>query len=158
MTSAPTFQVVSMRESHLDEVVALERQTFALPMSREGFAREMALSMAHLCVALHAGNVVGYMNYWRVDREIHILTIAVLPAFQRRGVGKTLFDAMIEQTSDAESYHLELRVSNEKALAFYRGYGFEIVGKRPRYYADNAEDAYLMSRYTVRSRQQLQRS
>jgi ribosomal-protein-alanine N-acetyltransferase len=41
---------------------------------------------------------------------------------------------------------LEVRLSNHAAQALYRKFGFREVGTRPRYYADNGEDALLMDR------------
>ena len=41
---------------------------------------------------------------------------------------------------------LEVRASNTPAQHLYKKYGFEILGKRPRYYADNREDAYIMTK------------
>jgi ribosomal-protein-alanine N-acetyltransferase len=40
---------------------------------------------------------------------------------------------------------LEVRASNEAAQALYRAYGFEVAGRRPRYYTDDGEDALVMS-------------
>ena len=49
----------------------------------------------------------------------------------------------------AELVTLEVRVSNQRAQNLYLKYGFEIVGKRPGYYTDNNEDAYIMSTPSV---------
>jgi ribosomal-protein-alanine N-acetyltransferase len=46
---------------------------------------------------------------------------------------------------DAVLATLEVRVSNEVARALYAKYGFEVVGRRKRYYADNQEDALIMT-------------
>jgi ribosomal-protein-alanine N-acetyltransferase len=40
---------------------------------------------------------------------------------------------------------LEVRAGNEAAQALYRGFGFDVVGRRPRYYTDDGEDALVMS-------------
>jgi ribosomal-protein-alanine N-acetyltransferase len=40
---------------------------------------------------------------------------------------------------------LEVRASNAAARALYREYGFYEVGERKRYYADNREDAVIMT-------------
>ncbi|HYM53423.1 MAG TPA: ribosomal-protein-alanine N-acetyltransferase, partial [Candidatus Dormibacteraeota bacterium] len=40
---------------------------------------------------------------------------------------------------------LEVRVGNEVAQALYRSFGFAVEGRRPRYYTDDGEDAYVMS-------------
>jgi len=40
---------------------------------------------------------------------------------------------------------LEVRVGNDAAKALYRSFGFTVAGRRPRYYTDDGEDAYVMS-------------
>ena len=39
---------------------------------------------------------------------------------------------------------LEVRRSNTAGRAFYRRHGFHETGVRPRYYADNGEDAIIL--------------
>ena len=39
---------------------------------------------------------------------------------------------------------LEVRVSNEKAIALYEKFGFKSLGLRRKYYQDNNEDALIM--------------
>ena len=41
---------------------------------------------------------------------------------------------------------LEVRRSNHGAIALYESFGFKAAGVRPRYYADNGEDALIMWR------------
>ena len=53
---------------------------------------------------------------------------------------------MIERAGEDANYTLEVRVSNAGAIALYERYGFRGVGTRPRYYADNGEDAIIMWR------------
>ncbi|HWQ84167.1 MAG TPA: hypothetical protein VN363_06345, partial [Anaerolineales bacterium] len=40
---------------------------------------------------------------------------------------------------------LEVRAGNLAAQGLYQGFGFEIVGMRPKYYQDNQEDALIMT-------------
>ena len=138
-------EILPMAESHLDQVHAIEKEAFARPMNKAGFLREMTLPMAKLMVAQRGKRVMGYMNYWQIDHEIHILNIAVRKKYRREGIGQKLFESMLEKTKAAKSYHLELRVSNTPAQHFYESFGFSIAGKRKGYYQDNQEDALLMS-------------
>jgi len=39
---------------------------------------------------------------------------------------------------------LEVRISNEPAIALYTKLGFEQVGRRPRYYHNPREDALIL--------------
>jgi ribosomal-protein-alanine N-acetyltransferase len=79
--------------------------------------------------------------------EAHIVTVAVLPEEQRRGLGRAVVHALVELAADSgmEDATLEVRVSNTAARALYREYGFYEVGTRKRYYSDNGEDAVIMT-------------
>ena len=63
-----------------------------------------------------------------------------------RGLGELLFVALIDEAlrRNIAWLTLEVRVTNETAQNLYRKYGFSIQGRRPRYYSDNNEDAYIM--------------
>ena len=78
---------------------------------------------------------------------------AVKNNYRRAGIGEGLLISVIElaRQLDATVVTLEVRVSNETAQALYKKYGFQVVGRRPRYYSDNGEDAVLMSTDAVSS-------
>jgi ribosomal-protein-alanine N-acetyltransferase len=91
--------------------------------------------------------VVGYCGFWIAAQEAHVSTIAVDPKYRGQGVGQLLLATAIERALelDATLMSLEVRVSNVVAQNLYRKYGFEVVGRRPRYYSDNREDALIMT-------------
>ncbi|HEX9681017.1 MAG TPA: GNAT family N-acetyltransferase, partial [Anaerolineales bacterium] len=76
------------------------------------------------------------------------------PAYRRKGIGERLLRAALECAADqgAELATLEVRASNDAALELYRKHAFEVVGRRPRYYRDNGEDALLMTRRGLTAR------
>lgn len=90
---------------------------------------------------------VGYVSTWLVFEEAHITAIAVRKAYRGRGVGELLLAGAIEFAMHHKSrvVTLEVRVSNESAIALYRKYGFKKVGLRKAYYSDNREDADIMT-------------
>jgi ribosomal-protein-alanine N-acetyltransferase len=132
----------------LDAVVEIERLCFPAPWPRQAFADELARPWARLEILRHraTGRVVAFCNYWVVADEVHILNVAVRPEERRRGLAARLVSHMVEQAKrgKARVLSLEVRVSNLAALGLYRRFGFRDVGRRPRYYADNGEDALLM--------------
>ena len=84
----------------------------------------------------------------REYRVLHLVSIAVLKEYRRRGIGSALLDATIrEATADGGivSVYLEVRVSNEPAIRLYRKFGFREVRRIRGYYRDG-EDAYVMVR------------
>ncbi|MCZ2110933.1 MAG: hypothetical protein LC118_15425, partial [Dehalococcoidia bacterium] len=52
---------------------------------------------------------------------------------------------LLARSEAMQAATLEVRESNEAARALYRRYGFYEVGVRKRYYADNGEDAIIMT-------------
>lgn len=97
--------------------------------------------------------VLGTIGIWFMMGEGHIVTIAVRDDCRRLGIGELLLTAALEAALEAqqEEVTLEYRISNEAARALYEKYGFAQVGVRARYYADNQEDAVLMTTPPLRS-------
>jgi [ribosomal protein S18]-alanine N-acetyltransferase len=91
--------------------------------------------------------VVGVVGVWALPDEAHIVTIATRVSHRRRGIGEMLLISAIELAQDRAQpvVTLEVRVSNEAALAMYEKYGFVEVGRRTRYYSDNHEDAFILT-------------
>jgi ribosomal-protein-alanine N-acetyltransferase len=135
-------------EAELDTVVEIEQLSFPVPWARAAFADELARPWARLELLRHAptGRVLGYCNYWLVADELHILNLAVHPEARRRGHAARLLRHMLEEArrSHARVVTLEVRASNAAAAALYRKLGFREVGVRPKYYANDGEDALLM--------------
>jgi ribosomal-protein-alanine N-acetyltransferase len=79
--------------------------------------------------------------------EAHITTFGVHPDWRRLGVGRRLLLRLVELALElgAVRMTLEVRVGNEAAKALYRSFGFSVAGRRPRYYTDDGEDAYVMT-------------
>lgn len=109
---------------------------------------ELARSWATLWVARagDATDAVGFALAWRAADERHLLDLAVEPAWRRRGLGRLLLAAVIEEAraNGARLVLLEARASNAAALALYRSAGFFVTDVRRAYYSDNGEDAVVM--------------
>ena len=105
-----------------------------------------ALKSDKRLLALDAEEVIGYVGVWLLGEEGHITNVAVAPEMRRRGVGASLLAELmrIALGRSVHSMTLEVRPSNEAALALYKKFGFRSVGRRPHYYTDNAEDAEIL--------------
>ncbi len=103
--------------------------------------------------------ILGFAGMWVLLDEAHVTTIGVDPEWQGRGLGEflfvTLFDEAIQR--GATWVTLEVRVTNHTAQSLYRKYGFSVQGRRPRYYSDNNEDAYIMWSESLRDPEYRQR-
>jgi [ribosomal protein S18]-alanine N-acetyltransferase len=145
-------EIAPMREEDIDAIVEIESHAFRNPWPRQVFSEEIGREWAYVDVVRErdpagASQVVAFCNYWLVRDEIHLLNIAVHPDRRRGGHGRRLMDHMLAfaRHHDCRYVTLEVRRSNEPAIAMYRGYGFEEVGLRPRYYAEDGEDALVMT-------------
>ncbi|HWD69296.1 MAG TPA: ribosomal protein S18-alanine N-acetyltransferase [Solirubrobacteraceae bacterium] len=132
--------------SDLPQVISIERRSFTSPWSLAMFVLELSKPSGICLGAIQEGRIVGYLICSRYDEAYHVMTVAVDPDHRRGGVASTLLDGMIERAGADANYTLEARVSNAGAIALYERYGFRGVGRRPRYYADNGEDAIIMWR------------
>ncbi|HKV06168.1 MAG TPA: ribosomal protein S18-alanine N-acetyltransferase [Candidatus Acidoferrales bacterium] len=98
-------------------------------------------------VAEAKGEVAGFLVARRVASDLEILNFAVRPEARRTGIGKSLLQAALAWggTFHARNALLEVRASNLAALRFYERSGFEVTGRRPRYYAAPIEDALVLT-------------
>ena len=98
-------------------------------------------------VAEEDGEVVGFLVARRVANDLEILNFAVGASARHIGVGKSLLlETLAWGTAfRAEKAFLEVRASNLAAQRFYERNGFEITGRRPRYYSAPIEDALVLT-------------
>ena len=144
----------------LPAVMAIETQAFAGDAWPESFYRKEIKNRPSCYWVLEqaAGDqaaaslvpttvFLGYAGFWVIDDEAHLMTLAIDPRWQGRGLGEwfllELLDLMEE--NGAEACTLEVRVSNLRAQSLYRRLRFGVAGRRRRYYSDNGEDALIMT-------------
>ena len=93
------------------------------------------------------GQIAGFIVARRVASDLEILNFAVRPSARRQGIGGALLGEALgwAKAFGAEKAFLEVRTSNLAALRFYERHGFEVTGRRPRYYTAPIEDALALS-------------
>jgi [ribosomal protein S18]-alanine N-acetyltransferase len=149
MTAPPTAAIEVRRLTYADlpQVVAIERRAFATPWSLAMFVLELS-KPSGICLAAEVEQeLVGYLVCSRYDLVWHVMNVSVDPDRRRRGIATALLAALFERVGDpGAQFTLEVRRSNDGAVALYEGLGFKSAGVRRRYYADNGEDAIVMWR------------
>ena len=137
----------AMSESDLDEIIAIETKSFADPWSQRLF-RETLLFPHSVNFVLESpgGEVVGYLNLYLIAQEGHLLNLAIHPAWRRQGLATAMLAHTIQYLRQRQALQLflEVREKNQSAIRLYRKLGFEVVGKRKKYYAETNEDALVM--------------
>jgi len=144
---------LTIREAGLTDlksVFAIEKESFPTPWSRWIFLAELTQSLGHFLVTgpspPQPWQLWGYIIYWLVADEMHLLNLAVHPEKRCRGIARVLLQEALRRSRalGAKVAWLEVRPSNTPALALYASFGFKEVGRRPRYYEDTQEDAILL--------------
>jgi len=138
-----------MVQADLTSVLELEELLFATPWSRESFEAEFRPGTNAVALVAEVGGVLaGYMISWLIVDELHIGNLAVAPGHRGKGLAKGMLRKVISDAAarGAALATLEVRASNETAIALYGAFGFREVAIRRRYYEDNGEDAVVMMR------------
>ena len=138
-----------MTPGELDEVHALECSVFPHPWSRSNFSESLASGYDAWTARDAAGALAGYYVLMYVVDEAHLLDVAVAAGRQRQGLGRHLLDRIGARAREQgmDSVLLEVRPSNERALAVYRRHGYREIGRRKAYYPAHGgqrEDAIVM--------------
>ncbi|ACY18075.1 ribosomal protein S18-alanine N-acetyltransferase [Haliangium ochraceum] len=151
MAALHGLEIVPMELADLDQVVEIEQLSSPSPWAPKLFAEDLArdwarIDLARVRTGAALGPVLGFACYWLVHDELHLLNIAAHPDHRRRGIGRRLLAHMlaVAEARGTRYLTLEVRDSNHPAQALYRGYGFDEVGRRARYYSDG-EDAIVMT-------------
>jgi ribosomal-protein-alanine N-acetyltransferase len=141
-----------MKKEDLDQVMAIEQASFSMPWSRNLFLSEFrSPSVSRLLVALAPDaperTITGYLVFWLVAGEMHILNLATAPGSRRQGIARRLVLAGLRHgySKDARRAFLEVRVSNHSAHKLYSSLGFTGTFVRRDYYDDPIEDAVVMT-------------
>ncbi len=141
-----------MKKGDIDQVLAIEQASFSVPWSRNLFLSEFrSPGVSTLLVSLANDTllrtVTGYIIYWLVEDEMHLLNLAVAPLYRRRGIARQLvFDGIRRAyAKGARRAFLEVRASNTAAQKLYADLGFTGSFVRRDYYDSPTEDAVIMT-------------
>ncbi len=128
-------------------ILEIEQVSFPSPWSARLFMEEAKNPLSTLWVVKEGGEVAGFICFWVVRDQIHLLNIAVHPAKRRKGFATYMLKKMVQKGLEygAKEVWLEVRPSNLAALNLYEKLGFYMKGRRPRYYSDTGEDAIVMT-------------
>lgn len=148
MPEADRCQVREMVDLDLDKVERNERRAYQFPWTRGIFVD--CLTGSNLCLVLQEGeDLLGHAIASVGAGESHLLNLCMRRDQQGRGLGRVLLQHCIDavQGQGAEMMFLEVRPSNQVAIALYESVGFNEIGLRKGYYpaALGHEDALVLA-------------
>ena len=142
----------AMTLGDLEDILAIEKQSFSTPWSYEAFYKEITENkFAIYYVATYGDKIIGYSGMWLVIDESHITNIAIIPDYRGKGIAKMLMYSMMVTSvkNSCNRMTLEVRVENYPAQYLYHGLGFVNAGIRKGYYSDTGDDAIIMWNYNL---------
>jgi ribosomal-protein-alanine N-acetyltransferase len=144
---AVAYRIRPARLADVPALARLEPRCFSDPWSEAGFREMLGASYIFGLIAdLKSGSMGGYLVARAIEQEGEILNLAVAPERRRNGLGVGLLTAgLVELTQrGVEEVFLEVRASNEAAIAMYLAQGFRPMGRRREYYRRPVEDAMVL--------------
>ena len=92
--------------------------------------------------------LTGFAFLWKMSiEETHLMSIGTRRSHRRKGIGELLLHSALTKSihDKIDSFTLEVRVSNTPAITLYEKYGLTHRGCRKSYYANNRENASIMT-------------
>ncbi len=145
--------VQSLGFRDLDDILAIERESFTTPWTPAMFEAELGGNpfCRFLGAVLPGGgerraDLLGYVCYWVVFDELRLMNVAVRPTNRRQGIARCLVQRALRDghAHGTTRALLEVRASNDTARALYQTLGFHQYSRRRAYYMNPNEDAILM--------------
>ena len=144
--------VERMSEHDLLEVVQLEELSGLSPWGWDAYHKELqspeeTIMLVARLASAENDSVIGFIVARLISGEVHVNNVAIQPTFRRKGIAADMLRQVLEwgRGKEADLALLEVRAGNLAAQALYGRSGFQIIGRRRRYYRMPVEDALLMS-------------
>ena len=139
-----------------EAVAQVEKECFSVPWSEDALKNEISNEGAVFLCAESNGEIIGYGGMYTVLDEGYVTNIAVKVPYRKKGVACRIVEGLIDGAKEKELsfISLEVRESNEAARNLYFKYGFEIKGKRKRFYEKPTEDAVIMTKIIDRQEEE----
>jgi [ribosomal protein S18]-alanine N-acetyltransferase len=139
-------EIRTVVDEDIEEILKIERRSFASPWTRRIFEETLLSPISNGFVLRKGGALIGYILSYAVGDEGHILNLAIHPDLRRRAYGLKLLSHALARlgATGVTDFYLEVREHNLAAINLYGEFGFEVIGRRKKYYPETNEDALVM--------------
>ncbi|MBI3542351.1 MAG: ribosomal protein S18-alanine N-acetyltransferase [Deltaproteobacteria bacterium] len=153
-----TLSVRPASDDDLGAVLAIERVCYPEPCiawTEEAFRQEIEKPFSNFLVLTDDATdtiLTGYIVFWLLFDECHILNVAVHPDWRGLGIATRLVRHAVAAAvkKDMKRVFLEVRKTNTPAVELYQRLGFFVDHVKPTFY-ENGDDAYFMVLYLNKS-------
>lgn len=151
MAEIPAFSLRPAVKEDLEEILNIEEKAYPRPWTYDQFKEEFEKPYCSFLALTddETDNIIaGYIVFWQIFDEVHILNVTVALDWRGLGFGKRLIRHAIDEglRKDSKRVILEVRKSNDAAVTLYQKLGFYIDHIKKSFYSDG-EDAYFMVLY-----------
>lgn len=119
------------------EILAeIHQECFTTYWNGEAFTGFFSVHNTHAVIAERGGDKVGMVVFRLTPDEAEIITLAVLPAWRRQGIGRALLEKAMKEAASVglKTMFLDVEAENEAALRLYEAHGFIQINRRKQYY------------------------
>lgn len=141
-------EIIRCDIDNLNDIVELEKG-FDKERYTENTIENALCSNNYINLILkYDGNVAGYLSASKCLDECELLKIIISKEYRRMGLGKRLFDGLLNilHEDNCKKIFLEVRADNNIAKCFYEKLNFEKINQRKKYYSDGVDaDIYWLN-------------
>lgn len=133
-------------DEDMEALSKIEAENFSMPWSKESFQELKSIDYTHYLVAKLNGEVIGGCGLWNAAGDGNITNVVVRKDKRGKGYATKMLEQLLSdgKAMGVNAFTLEVRVSNEPAIALYKKLGFVSEGIRPGFYDKPKEDAMIL--------------
>lgn len=133
---------------NIEDIHRIDIDNFEDAWSKEMLIKELTNENAQYFGLFNDDELLGFCGGWFVVDEYQINKIVIDKPHQDKKLGQLFLIYIMElfKTQNIKKATIEVRESNARAIKVYTRAGFDIIGRRENYYANNGETAYIMIR------------
>ena len=122
------------KKSDYKTLIQIEKSIFKDPIS-ENELKSFEMNESHVIWKIEKIKIIGFVCFFHVRDEIEIIKICIIKSHQRKNYGSILINEI--KKLNIKKIFLEVSIENVNAINFYLKNGFQKIGVRKGYYAND---------------------
>ena len=122
------------KKSDYKTLIQIEKSIFKDPISVNEL-KSFEMNKSHVIWKIEKIKIIGFVCFFHVRDEIEIIKICIIKSHQRKNYGSILINEI--KKLNIKKIFLEVSIENVNAINFYLKNGFQKIGVRKGYYAND---------------------